>query len=245
MNSTPLNKSSPIIEAENLTVVFGKNVILNNINFKIYKGDYIGLIGRNGSGKSTLMKTILGLIKPTNGSIRIFGEPVKGDMYEKIGYVPQMHQIAHEFPATVGDVVKMGLYHKLGLHHLNSKADFEKVMLALHKVKMEEFVNRPVGHLSGGEQQKVLVAQAIVREPQILLMDEPTSALDFVMIQDFLRLLTELNKNYGITLIVIQHNLEILRPFCSRLFMLRRSIMYDGNPNSSQADEMIKRVFRD
>jgi len=108
---------------------------------------------------------------------------------------------------------------------------------------MGSFFDRPIGHLSGGEQQNVLVAQALVREPEILLLDEPTSALDFTMVENFLRLLQDLNKNYGITLIVIQHNLEILRPYCSRLIMLKGSIMYDGLPNIPRADELIKRVF--
>ncbi len=232
----------PIIELDDVSVDYGKNRVINNINLKIYKGEYIGLIGKNGSGKSTLMKTILGLIHPKSGVVKVFGKPIQSEMYDKIGYMPQMHPIQREFPATVGDIVEMGLY-KTSLFRPLKKSDKQKIKLALHKVKMGSFLDRPIGHLSGGEQQKVLVAQALVREPEILLLDEPTSALDFTMVEDFLRLLDDLNKNYGITLIVIQHNLEILRPYCSRLIMLRGSIMYDGLPNIPRADELIKKVF--
>ena len=233
---------SPIIELEGVSVNYGRNIILNNIDLKIYRGEYIGLIGKNGSGKSTLMKSILGLIHPESGTIKVFGKRIQSEMYDKIGYMPQMHPIQREFPATVGDIVGMGLYKK-NLFKPFKKEDKNKIKLALHKVNMGSFYDRPIGHLSGGEQQKVLVAQALVREPEILLLDEPTSALDFTMVEDFLSLLQDLNKNYGLTLIVIQHNLEILRPYCSRLIMLRGNIMYDGLPNIPRADELIKKTF--
>jgi zinc transport system ATP-binding protein len=237
----PTNKS-PIIELKDVFVNYGNHVILNNINLKIYGGEYIGLIGKNGSGKSTLMKAILGLISPESGKIKVFGKPIQSEMYDKIGYMPQMHPIQRDFPATVGDIVGMGLYKK-NLFKPFRKDDKDRIKLALHKVNMGSFFDRPIGHLSGGEQQKVLVAQALVRDPEILLLDEPTSALDFTMVEDLLDLLGNLNKDYGITLIVIQHNLEILRPFCSRLIMLRGTIMYDGLPNIPRADELIKKVF--
>ena len=240
LNNT--SDKSPIIELDDVSINYGKNIILNNINLKIYRGEYIGLIGKNGSGKSTLMKSILGLVLPESGTIKVFGKPIQSEMYDKIGYMPQMHPIQRDFPATVGDIVGMGLYKK-NLFKPFRKDDKDRIKLALHKVNMGPFFDRPIGHLSGGEQQKVLVAQALVRDPEILLLDEPTSALDFTMVEDLLDLLGNLNKDYGITLIVIQHNLEILRPFCSRLIMLRGTIMYDGLPNIPRADELIKRVF--
>jgi zinc transport system ATP-binding protein len=236
-------EKDPIIELNDVSVVIDRNTVLNRIDLKIFKGEYIGLIGRNGSGKSTLMKTILGVIKPTTGNVKLYGENVDNKIFNKIGYTPQMHEIKHEFPASVGNIVEMGLYRKIGLYKNLNKEDKEKVILALHKVKMEEYINRPIGHLSGGEQQKVLLAQALVREPEILLLDEPTSALDYKMIKDFLSLITDLNKKFNLTVIVIQHNLELIRPFCSRLLMLRKSIMYDGDPNSKEADQMITQVF--
>lgn len=246
MSINPPNKQNitqdPVIELENLSVAIDNKPILRNINLKISRGEYVGIIGKNGSGKTTLMKTIVGLIKPTIGSIKLFGNPFETKALNKIGYVPQMNFIKRTFPANVEDVVSLGLY-KIHKFRRLSEQDKEKIMLALHKVKMEDFLHRPIGHLSGGEQQKVLLAQALVSEPEVLLLDEPTNALDFVMVRDFLALLSELNQKYNLTLLVIQHNLEMLRPFCTRLIMLKRSILYDGNPINSIADSMIQKVF--
>lgn len=236
------NKQNPIIELENVSVALENKPVLRNINLKINHGEYVGIIGKNGSGKTTLMKTIMGLIKPNTGSIKLFGSPFEPKALNKIGYVPQMNAIKRTFPANVEEVVSLGLY-KIHKFRKLSETDKQKIMLALHKVKMEDFIHRPIGHLSGGEQQKVLLAQALVSEPEILLLDEPTNALDFVMVRDFLALLSELNRKYNLTLLVIQHNLEMLRPFCTRLIMLKRSILYDGNPTDSTADKMIEKVF--
>ncbi|MHA1821013.1 MAG: metal ABC transporter ATP-binding protein [Promethearchaeota archaeon] len=242
-NEKSNEENDVIIELKDISVGFNNLMVLDNINLKVRRGEYIGLIGKNGSGKTTLMKTILGLVKPLKGEVKIFNKEVTAETYEKIGYVPQMHTIKKEFPATVSDIVQMGLYRKVGLFKPLKKKDMEKVQLAIHKVKMESYINRPIGHLSGGEQQKVLIAHALVKEPEILLLDEPTSALDFTMVKDLMELLSELNRKYKITLIVIHHNLEILRPYCSRLIMLKGRIMYDGDPLSPKADEMLKEVF--
>lgn len=243
MSSATDNAEEPVLELEGVSVVLGKNNVLSNINLKIYKGEYIGLIGKNGSGKTTLIKTVLGIIRPTSGTVKVFGKPLNAASYKRIGYTPQIQFIDHEFPATVGDVVEMGLYKDKPLLSRMTHEDLDRVQLALHKVKMEGYINRPIGHLSGGEQQKVLVAQALVMEPEILLMDEPTSALDFLIIDDLLKLLTELNQKYGITLMVIQHNLELLLPYCSRLIMLRRAIMYDGIPTAPDVRDLLLQVF--
>ena len=238
------NINSPsIIEIKNLYVSYGRKQVLANINLKINKGDYVGLIGGNGAGKSTLLKSIIGLIKPTSGSVKILGKTLNLQVLDKIGYTPQMHSINHEFPATVGDIVEMGLYRKNGLFKRLNKNSKEKVMLALHKVKMESFIDRPIGHLSGGEQQKILVAQALVKEPEILFLDEPTSALDFVRVKEVLLLLDEMNKKYGITIIAIHHNLDLIKPFCNRLVVLKGIIRYDGDPHTKEADNIIAEVF--
>jgi len=233
-----------LIELDGVDVQLGNNSVLRSITLHVTKGEYVGLIGKNGSGKTTLMRVILGLIKPSSGTVKIFGQLPKRGILNKIGYTPQMQFIEREFPATVEDIVALGLHQEIGPFGTISDAQSVKIRLALHKVKMEEYIHRPIGHLSGGEQQKVLLAQALVREPDILLLDEPTSALDHFIIEDFLALLTDLNKTFGITLIVIQHNLDLIIPFCSRLVILRRSIVFDGNPTDNSVTSTVRSAFR-
>jgi manganese/zinc/iron transport system ATP- binding protein len=129
---------NPVIELENLSVALDNKPVLRKINLKINRGEYIGIIGKNGSGKTTLMKTLVGLIKPTSGFIKLFGEPFNPKALNKIGYVPQMNTIKRTFPANVQDVVSLGLYKMHKFRRLSEK-DKEKIMLALHKVKMEGF----------------------------------------------------------------------------------------------------------
>lgn len=228
-----------IIELENVNVNYGDTPILMNVNLKVEKGDYIGLLGPNGSGKTTLMKTILGLVVPDSGKVTWFGKPISNEQRTNIGYVSQLHLVNREFPARVHEIVEMGRYSLRGFGKRLTGADREAVRFALHKVHMEDFFDRPIGHLSGGEQQKVFVAQALVRNPKVLLLDEPTSALDFVMVKNLLDLLEDLRDNWDITICVIHHNLDLLRPYCSRLVVLNRTIWYDGPPNDPAAERGI------
>ena len=205
-------------------------IILNNINLKIYGGEYIGLIGKNGSGKSTLMKAILGLISPESGTIKVFGKPIQSEMYDKIGYMPQMHPIQRDFPATVGDIVGMGLYKK-NLFKPFRKDDKEKIKLALHKVNMGSFFDRPIGHLSGGEQQRVAIARALAMQPKIMLFDEPTSALDPEMIKEVLDVMIELAQS-GMTMIVVTHEMGFARAVADRMFFFDEGLVVEsGTPD--------------
>lgn len=233
----------PIVQMEHVSVAYQNLVALNDINLDIYKGEYIGIFGPNGSGKTTLLKTILGLIKPINGIIKLFGESNSNRSRAKIGYVPQNPSANRSFPATVLDVVEMGLYGKVGFMKPLKEKHAERAAKALHDVHLGHYRNRPIGHLSGGELQKVMVARALVSEPEIILLDEPTSNLDFMMTKDLMEILEELNKKYAITIICIHHHLEILRPYISRLLLINRRIVYDGPPEMEEVDKTINSIF--
>ncbi|MGQ4875912.1 MAG: metal ABC transporter ATP-binding protein, partial [Promethearchaeia archaeon] len=216
---------------------------LENINLEIYRGDYVGIFGPNGSGKTTLLKAILGLIKPDKGIIKLFNSDDLKKMRIKIGYVPQNPSVKRNFPASVIEVVEMGLYGKIGFLKPIKKKHRKIAERALHKVHMGAFKNRPIGHLSGGELQKVMVARAIVSNPEILLLDEPTSALDFVMTGELMTLLKELNEKYKLTIIAINHNLNLLKPYCSRLVLMKNRIYFDGNVDDPKVEENIRKIF--
>jgi zinc transport system ATP-binding protein len=239
-----MNEKAELIRLEGVSVYYGLRKVFSDVSFTIHEGEYVGIIGKNGSGKSTLLKAILGLEPIKTGRIVYLNNPTLQKIpYDQIGYTAQMHPIQRDFPATVGDIVEMGLYLQNGLFKRRDPKNVEKVMYALHQVGMERFVNRPIGHLSGGEQQKVMIAQALVKKPKILILDEPTSAFDFITLNNFTKLLDDLNHRLGIAILVVQHNLEVLRPYCSRLIMLRNRILFDGNPKDPKIDSLLPDVF--
>ena len=237
---------------EDIHVAFGSLVALAGINLDINKGEVVGICGPNGSGKTTLLKVILGQIKPYKGKVTLLGHEVASgssktelpkELKLKIGYVPQLQKIDQHFPATVFDVVMMGRYSKIGLGKRPSKYDREIVLKALHDVHLEKFIERPIGHLSGGQQQKVMIARALAQEPEILLLDEPTSALDFKIAEDLMKLIRELHDRQNLTIIMVQHNIKILQDYSDRLVCLNVKMAYDGSPIDPSIDAVIKKVF--
>ncbi|MBN1802794.1 MAG: metal ABC transporter ATP-binding protein [Candidatus Lokiarchaeota archaeon] len=232
-----------IVNLQNISVKYQKTVALNNVNLDIYPGEYIGIFGPNGSGKTTLLKVILGLIKPVGGTVTRYKSTNFKKNQFKIGYVPQNPTVNKTFPASVIDVVEMGLYGKVGFLKPLKPIHRKMAEKALHYVHMGSYKNRPIGHLSGGELQKVMVARAIAFEPELLLLDEPTSSLDFVMTRDLMEILAELNKDLNITIICINHHLDLLVPYCTRLLVMNKSILYDGPPDDPQKNQVINQVF--
>jgi ABC-type Mn2+/Zn2+ transport system ATPase subunit len=238
----------PIICMRELSVAYQSNVALYNLNIDIYKGEFVGICGPNGSGKTTLLKTLLGIKEASVGIINIFGKNITNTdipkaIKLKIGYVPQQNPIDRNFPALVKDVVLMGRYAQIGIGKPFTSKDHEAVKEALKTIEMLEFKNRPIGHLSGGQQQKVLIARALVSNPEILLLDEPTAALDFKMTKKIMKLLASLNKELGLTILTIHHNFEIIREFSSRIICLDKRIIWDGSPEDDKLDEILNSLF--
>jgi ABC-type Mn2+/Zn2+ transport system ATPase subunit len=233
----------PVIRFENVSVKYQNIIALRNVNININQGEYIGIFGPNGSGKTTFLKTILGLIEPFTGTVTVLGSENIKKVRSNVGYVPQNILVKKTFPATVLDVVEMGLFGKIGFMKPLKKEDKKQAEEALHTVHLEAYKNRPIGHLSGGELQKVMVARALASKPYILLLDEPTSALDFMMVKDLMTLLVELNNKLNITIIAINHHLDLLQPYCSRLLLMDGTIIYDGEPYNSEVEKIIKQIF--
>ncbi|MEF3692477.1 MAG: metal ABC transporter ATP-binding protein [Candidatus Moraniibacteriota bacterium] len=202
-----------IIEVRNVFFAYERGEsILENISFDIHKGDYIGFVGPNGSGKTTLIKIILGLIKPDKGKMKIFDQDFRNfKEWYRIGYVPQkIVGVDKNFPLTVFEAVTLGGYRR---EKIWKKAEFpaeEFVLEILEKVGMSGFRNRLIGDLSGGQLQRVYIARALVNNPEIIFLDEPTSGIDKKNQDDFYRLLQYLNKEMGITLIMVSHDIERL-----------------------------------
>lgn len=157
------------IEIKNLTVAYGENIALEDLNLNIEVGSLMALVGPNGAGKSTLIKTILKFLKQITGEIKINAKT--------LAYVPQRNSVDWDFPTTLFDVVEMGCYGRVGLFKRVSKEEKQKVLKAIEQVGMLEFKDRQISELSGGQQQRAFIARALVQEADIYLMDEPFQGL--------------------------------------------------------------------
>lgn len=214
-----------IVKIENLSFNFGNTEVFSNISLSIKKGDFIGLIGPNGSGKTTLIKLILGLYKPIKGTIKICGKNINNfSEWQKIGYVPQKAtHFSATFPATVQEIVLTGiLSNKTFPKKYNSK-DYKTAFEFLKKVEMQDYLHKRIGELSSGQQQRVLIARALVTNPEILILDEPTTGVDQNTQNKFYDLLGELNKE-GISILLISHDLYRITRYVTKVASLNKKL---------------------
>ena len=239
-------KSGPVlISLQGLNVYYNNVMALCDVSFDIMEGEFLGICGPNGSGKTTLFNTILGLKKPTSGEIIFHAENFDSDrsVAQQIGYVPQMEAVDRNFPAKVKDIVMMGRTPRLGLFRKPTKLDKQIVEHAMHSTGVDQLRNMPIGQLSGGQLQKVMVARALAQRPKILLLDEPTSAMDYKSTAGFMELLKEINEKEKLTILAIHHDLHLMKDYASRIICMDRSIEWMGNPNDSTLDETLFRLF--
>lgn len=220
-----------IIEIDHLSFQYDGVNVLEDISFSIPKGAFLGLVGPNGSGKSTLIKCLLGLQKPSQGSIRLFGKDQRRfKERSKIGYVSQKaNSFNSGFPATVFEVVSTGLTSKLGLFRFMNASHKQKVKEAVEAVGMSEFSNRNIGELSGGQQQRIFIARALVSEPELLILDEPTVGVDAQNVYTFYELLEKLNKEKGITLVLVTHDIGTVSEKVTHVACLNKFLHFHGN----------------
>lgn len=225
------DNSNMILEIHDLFYRYEQQDVLENIDFSIQKGAFVGLVGPNGSGKSTLLKCILGLLKPQHGTIRLFGEDIHKfrDRY-KIGFVSQKaNSFNSGFPATVFEVVSSGLTSKLGLFKFFSSEHSKMVKDAIAAVGMSDFIKRNIGELSGGQQQRVFIARALVSNPELLILDEPTVGVDSQAVQNFYNMLENLNKKLGITLILVTHDVGTITDKVTHVACLNKHLHFHGS----------------
>lgn len=235
-----------IIKLKNVTFGYQDNIILNNINLDINKGDYVGIIGSNGVGKSTLLKLMLNEIKPLDGSVDIFGAPINEFKdWKKVGYVNQKaNSFVSSFPATVQEVVAMNLSSKIGLFRSIDKNNLKEVDRALELVGMEENKHKLIGELSGGQQQKVFIARSLVNSPEVLFLDEPTVGIDLHAQDDFYSLLSQLNKRLNLTIVMISHDISIIKHEVKKLVCLKcKKIDVYDNCRETVSKEIILDCF--
>jgi iron complex transport system ATP-binding protein len=232
-----------ILAVNNLGWDAGNRRILDNISFDVEQGSFVGLIGPNGSGKSSLLRCLYRVNQPCRGSVELFGQNIwqhsAKDNAKKVAVILQEH--SEHLGLRVKDVVGLGLTPHKKLFTLDSPADKEKISRAIEQVDLTAFSDEPYVHLSGGEKQRVMVARAMVQDPQLLLMDEPTNHLD---IHYQISVLQQVQK-MGVTIFASFHDLNLAAAYCDRIITIDHGhIVSNGTPEEVLTANMIESVFK-
>lgn len=211
-----------LLTCKELCIGYDGREILHGLNFTVQQGDYLCILGENGSGKSTLMKTLLGLIPAVSGEI-IYDE---GLQKGQIGYLPQQTDVQRDFPASVKEIVLSGCASSLGLRPFYSKAQKQLAGENIEKMGLTELKNRCYRELSGGQQQRVLLARALCATKKALLLDEPVSGLDPNATAHMYELVQKLNKNDGITVIMISHDIQAALNYADKILHIGKQVFF-------------------
>ena len=215
---------NPIIKCEHTDFGYENHDAVIDLNLEIYPGDYLCVVGENGSGKSTLIKGMLGLLKPTGGSLSVADELKRGG----IGYLPQQTAAQKDFPATVQEVVLSGTLSRRGNRPFYSRAERKLAAHNLERLGIEHLKQKCYRELSGGQQQRVLIARALCATEQLLILDEPITGLDPSAIQAFYHLIKKLNKEDGITIIMVSHDIGNVISQANKILHLHRRVVFCG-----------------
>lgn len=220
--------------------------ILEDVSFTLLPGEYVGIIGPNGSGKSTFLKLLLGLIPLQSGSVTLFGQPLHDFReWSKIGYVSQAgFQGEANFPATVAEVIATGSPHWYLFSRKKQRAVLQEEIVAVARlVGIEQLLERRIGELSGGEEQRVFIAQALISNPELLVLDEPTAGVDLSAEQSFYDLLRELNEVHHKTILLVSHDLEALAHNAKTALCINKKIIYAGPASGLHEKHVVESVF--
>lgn len=212
------------LTCENVILGYEKTAVTGCINLSLNKGDYLCIIGDNGSGKSTLMKGILGLRKPMKGKIT-FGDGLKQN---EIGYMPQQTIVQKDFPASVEEIVISGCLSRSGLRPFFTKKDKMLVDEMLAKMEILDLKKRSYRELSGGQQQRVLLARALCATQKMLLLDEPVAGLDPETTVEFYELVKRLNREEGVTILMVSHDMHAVSEYASHVLNLVKEPVFFG-----------------
>jgi manganese/iron transport system ATP-binding protein len=232
--------SQPILETKGISVRFNGTLALDDVSFQLQPGERVAIIGPNGAGKSTLFNVISGVIPPTQGQVKIYGN--KPGHHICISYVPQRSQVDWQFPVNVADVVMMGRIGKLGLFHWPKRRDWDLVHESLQLVGLDRLSNRQIGELSGGQQQRVFIARALAQEAELMLMDEPLTGLDARSHEGIFAILDRLRER-KVTIMVATHDLNLAAERFDRLMLLNQQLIGFGQAGDVFTPELLSRAY--
>jgi iron complex transport system ATP-binding protein len=234
------------VAGEKLVLAYGKLRVIDGLSLAVGHGEIVTVIGANGSGKSTLLKALSRNLRPASGTVYLDGKAILSldtkEVARKMAVLPQIHTVPDDF--TVGDLVGYGRFPHLGAAGRLSHDDFAAVDRAIGLTKLEELQDRPVSTLSGGEQQRAWIAMALAQEPKVMLLDEPTTFLDISHQFELLELISQLNREMGITIVMVLHDLNQASRYSHRLIVLKDGRVYrEGPPGEIISTEILSEVF--
>ena len=232
------------LSVENLCVKADNRHLIENITFSVEEGMIVAIIGPNGAGKTTLIRAVLGLIPYSPGSVMLFGHSMKHvNSHGRVGYVPQKLEFDRTFPLTVSELLGFTVPPIYSFPFIRKKGEKKHISELLEIVGVQELADRSIGSLSGGELQRVMIAKAIVNDPKILFLDEPASGVDIEGQERFYDLIKRLNKEKGLTVILISHDLNVVYRFADSVLCMNRRLICTGRPAETLTDEVIKTVY--
>ncbi len=223
-----------LLTCSNLTLGYDGKKVVHGLDFYVNSGDYLCIVGENGSGKTTLMKTILGLKKQISGSVEM-GDGLKTN---EIGYLPQQTVVQRDFPASVMEIVLSGCLNRCGLRPFYTKAEKNLALENMKKLNISELANRCYRELSGGQQQRVLLARALCATRKLLLLDEPTAGLDPVATTDLYDVIARLNREDGITVIMVTHDIEAAVKYASHVLHICHKPLFFGTVDDYRGSDI-------
>lgn len=236
-----MTDNAPYIQVTDLTVAYQRKPVLWEISLDIPKGALVGLVGPNGAGKSTLLKAMLNMVGRVSGEITLEGQPML-EQRERIAYVPQRESVDWDFPASVLDVVTMGLYRKIGWFMPVRKQHKQLALQALEQVGIADLANRQISQLSGGQQQRTFLARALVQNADLYLMDEPFAAVDAATEQSIVSVLRSIQSN-GKTMLVVHHDLHTVPEYFDYLILLNVHAVAFGPMQSTFTPENLRKTY--
>lgn len=227
-----------ILKCDKLCVSYDNAVAVQNASFEIEDGDYVLIVGENGSGKSTLVKTILGLLSPSSGTISFEG----GLMQNEIGYLAQQTEVKREFPASVMEVVMSGFCGKKGFLPFYTKAQKQIALENLKKLDMQAYARHPISELSGGQTRRVLLARALCATKKLILCDEPAAGLDTIGTSQLYNAIRRLNDE-KITVIMVTHDLRASLSYATKIIHMANDGVYCMSKDEYKKSELGRNLF--
>lgn len=233
-----------LIELVNVNLEFNGRLILSDISFKVWKPELVLILGPNGAGKTTLLRLIVGILKPSSGFVRVLGrDPYRDRSIRRlIGYVPQRERIDPSMPILVKDVILMGRLLLKPPPRIITYRDEEEGLRIASKLGIEDLWYEPYSHLSGGEQQKVLIARALASNPKILLLDEPFSAIDASSTKHIADVIYE-EYRMGVCMMIVLHDATPLMGYATKILLLNKRLIAFGDPDITLKEDLLEKTY--